>query len=71
MGRVSEMFQITFVDIIISTLVCHWMDLVNLLSATYLIPNDEFKLTFLFRFGLGSLVYIRVQQFAIIIDFST
>ena len=44
MGRVSEMFQIKFVDIIISTFLLHWLDLVNLL---FLISNYEFKLIFL------------------------
>ena len=36
-----------------------------------LIYKDELKLIFLLRFGLGSLVYITFQLFAIIIDFST
>ena len=68
MVRVSEVFQIKCVDIIISTLLWHRLDLVNLL-----LPNSKWwiQVNFLLRFGLGSLVYIRVQQFAIIIDFST
>ena len=35
MGRVSEMFQIKCVDIIISTFLLHWLDLVSLLLPNF------------------------------------
>ena len=40
MVRVSEMLQIKCVDIIISTSLWHWLDLVNLLLPL-VIPNDD------------------------------